>query len=198
MLVYRDFAVRNPDRSYGAGPALQLVAPTDAPISLLREVALPHLHDLVERVRESANLVVMAGTEVRFIATVECDQVLRVGDRAGRRLPAHLTSGGKAILAGLPRSTVDELYADDPDIDLPRLRRTLTLVRQRGFAINDQQTETGLTALGMVFAHGTGVPKAAACLALPTARFNRDRLPGLIAALTAAVQRIEHDLTKTT
>jgi IclR family transcriptional regulator, acetate operon repressor len=45
----------------------------------------------VKRVQESVNLLVLAGTDTRFIATAKCAQVLRVGSRAGRTLPAHLT-----------------------------------------------------------------------------------------------------------
>jgi DNA-binding IclR family transcriptional regulator len=59
--------------------------------------------------------------EIRFVATVESDQVLRVGDRAGRVLPAHLASGGKAMLATMTAPELKQLYASREDVDLPRL-----------------------------------------------------------------------------
>lgn len=93
MLVYRDFAEQMPDRRYRAGKVLRPVEMSEAPVVLLRRVALPHLQRLVGETQESAN-VVLAGTEGRFIATVECHQILRVGDRVGRSLPAHMASGG--------------------------------------------------------------------------------------------------------
>lgn len=95
MLVYRDFAEQTPDRRYRAGKVLRPAEMSEAPVALLRRVALPHLQRLVDETQESANVMVLAGTEVRFIATVECDQILRVGDRVGRSLPAHMTSGGR-------------------------------------------------------------------------------------------------------
>ncbi|MEU5722756.1 IclR family transcriptional regulator [Micromonospora sp. NPDC047738] len=195
MLVYRDFAAQRPDRTYTAGPVLRPAQRSEAPVALLRRVSTPHLNALVDRVQESANLMILAGMEVRFIATVECARILRVGERAGRVLPAHLASGGKAILAALPPNHVRALYEDVDGIDLPKLRRELTLVRKRGFAINDQLTEAGLTALGVAVRGPSGAPEAAISLAIPTARFDRHQLPTWVAAMTAAATRIESDLT---
>jgi len=52
------------------------------------------------------------------------------------------------MLATLTAPVLTELYASRDDIDLPRLQRELSAVRKHGFAINNQQTETGLTGLG--------------------------------------------------
>ncbi|GAA4536297.1 IclR family transcriptional regulator [Nonomuraea ferruginea] len=191
MLVYRDFAEQDSDRRYRAGPVLRPAPVSEAPVTLLRTVARPHLERMVAHVRESANLVVRAGAEVRFVDTVECDNVLRVGDRTGRSLPAHLTSGGKAILALLPPAELAQLYADEAE--LARVRRDLAAVRRRGVAINDQRTETGLTAVGVALRDGSGRPYAAISIALPTARFTRERLPGWISALTLTAAAIEAD-----
>lgn len=194
MLVYRDFAEQGSDRRYHPGKVLGSGSVTEAPVALLRRVSLPHLEQLVREVRETANLLVLAGTEVRFIATVECDQVLRVGDRVGRTLPAHLASAGKVILAGLGAGELAELYVDQPEVDLARLRRELGLVRRRGFAINDQRTEAGLTAVGVVVRDPQGIPVAGLSLALPTARFDRELLPTWVGALAGTASRIEGGL----
>ncbi|MGP3933709.1 IclR family transcriptional regulator [Nonomuraea sp. KM88] len=191
MLVYRDFAEQGPDRRYRPGKVLRPAAASAAPVALLREICQPELRALVERTQESANLMVPAGTEVRFISTVESPQILRVGDRVGRSLPAHRVSGGRTILAALPEEQLDALYSEDDSVDLPRLRRELALVRERGFAINDQLTETGLTAVGMAIKDADGLPVAALSLALPTARFDRERLPGWVGALSSAVAKVE-------
>ncbi|OXM65131.1 MULTISPECIES: IclR family transcriptional regulator [Amycolatopsis] len=194
MLVYRDFAEQGPDRRYRAGPVLRPADPVGAPVALLREVAMPHLRALVARVRETVNLQVLAGTEARFLASVECDQILRVGDRAGRVLPAHLASGGKALLAALPAAELTRRYAGT-DVNLTRLRRELGLIRRRGFAINDQLTETGLTAVGVAIPWpGADEPAAAVSVALPSARFDHDVLPTWVGALSATATAIARDL----
>jgi DNA-binding IclR family transcriptional regulator len=191
MLVYRDFAEQLPDRRYGAGPVLRGGPVPQATVTRLREVALPHLRRLVGVLGETANVMVRAGADVRFVATVECDHVLRVGDRAGRTLPAHLSSGGKALLAALdPDQLAEALGALEPAAAV-RLERELGTVRRRGYAVNDQQTEAGLTAVGVaVPATGAGALGAALSVAAPSVRCSRDLLPVWGAALTEAAAGI--------
>ncbi|MEV7394877.1 IclR family transcriptional regulator [Streptomyces sp. NPDC091215] len=193
MLVYRGFAEQLPDRRYQAGDVLRPVAASTVPVALLRQAALPHLHDLVAEVEESVNFIVLAGTEARIIATAECSQVLRVGSRAGRSLPAHLTSGGRVLLAALPSAELAARYADHEGVDLPRLRRELALVRKRGFAINDQHTEAGLTAVAVAVRDGDD-PVGAVAIAMPSARFKRDLLPGWGTTLHRTASAIQHSL----
>lgn len=168
MLVYRDFAEQTPDRRYRADKVLRPAKMSEAPVVLLRRVALPHPQRLVGETQEPANAMVLAGTEVRFIATVESNQILRVGDRVGRSLPTHIASRGKTIVAALSPDQLTALYDNVDGIELPRLKRELTLARRRGFAINDQRTETGLTAVGMLIRNPFGEPEAALSLAMPT------------------------------
>ena len=191
MLVYRDFAEQGPDRSYRAGPVLHRSGPMPEQTVLLRDVALPHLQVLVAKVNETANLMVRVGRQTRFISTVECDQALRVGDRTGRVLPAHLASGGKAMLAALDARQLGDLYQGE-DADLPGLRKELSLIRQRGFALNEQSTEAGVSAIGVALP-GPGEPPAALSLAIPAARFPHDQLLTWVSALTSTAADIQHE-----
>ncbi|MFK0113256.1 IclR family transcriptional regulator [Streptomyces sp. NPDC091217] len=196
MLVYRDFAQQAQDRRYTAGPMMRPALPPGAPLAMLRQVAAPHLRALTGRIRESANLMILVDTEVRIIASVECEQVLRVGDRAGVVLKAHQASGGKVLLALLPSRRVDELYQEADDVDLRRLHRELDLIRERGFAINDQLTEPRVTAIGVAVRSPDGHPNAAISLSVPAVRFQRDRLTGWVNELAATAALIKRDLSK--
>jgi IclR family acetate operon transcriptional repressor len=195
MLVYRDFAEQDEDRRYVAGPVLR-AHPVSEPLAQLRRIALPHLAKLTAMTTETSNLVVVVTDQVRFVATVECDQVLRVGDREGRVLPAHLASGGRAVLATLEPDAVRTLYGapgskvDDVDALLRDLRR----VRQQGFALNDQLTETGLTAIGCTVPAPPDPLPAAVSLAMPTARYRRDRLAEWSRHLITTADAIARDL----
>ena len=194
MLVYRDFAEQTNDRRYAAGRMLRPAQRSEAPLALLRRVATPHLSALMQRVQESTNLVIRVGTEVRFLTTVECQQPLRVGDRVGQVLPAHRASGGKALLALMPPEQVDELYRTSADVGLPSLRRELALIRKRGFAVNDQLTERGVTAVGVAIRDPHGQPHAAISISMPTARFDRNNLTAWATELSTTSALIEHDL----
>lgn len=194
MLVYRDFAEQLADRRYGPGPLMQEGRLPQKPVARLREAALPYLRRLVEDLEETANLMVLTGSDVRFVATVECDQVLRVGDRTGRTLPAHLSSGGKAMLATLRPAELEAVLRQLGDEVAGRLQRQLPALRRRGYAVNDQETEAGLTAVGIAVPAIAHTPPAAMSLAVPTARYSRERLPEWSAALVAAAQAVAADL----
>ncbi|MEV0069324.1 MULTISPECIES: IclR family transcriptional regulator [unclassified Amycolatopsis] len=194
MLVYRDFAEQDEDRRYVAGSVLRRPTVIE-PVDHLRQIALPHLQNLTERTRESSNLIVVVGDQARFVATAESDQVLRVGDRAGRMLPAHLASGGRVVLAALDSDDVRARYAGT-DVDVETLVRDLKKVRRQGFALNDQLTEVGLTAVGCPIAGSPGSIPAAISIAMPTARYRRDRLREWVAHLTATAEDIARELAE--
>jgi len=201
MLCYRDFAVQDGDRRYSAGPILSLAARSHSRAAQLRAVAMPHLAALAGRVGESANLAVLAGDHVRFIGSVEGSQALRVGNREGMVFPAHRTSGGVLLLAELPPEEFATLYSDerwadrlDERPDLKALRREMRLARERGFAINNGRTETGVTAVGRAVRIDGGRAEAAVSVSLPTARYSRTTLPRLVAALAVTTTDIEREL----
>jgi DNA-binding IclR family transcriptional regulator len=138
--------------------------------------------------------MVLAGSDVRFVATVECDHVLRVGDRTGRVLPAHLSSGGKAALALAGEEQRAAVLGPLDDDSLAKLERELRTIRRRGYAVNDQATETGLTAVGVAVPAAGDLSGAAISVAAPTARCTRELLPVWGAALAGAAAAIAHDL----
>lgn len=207
MLVYRDFAVRDDNsRTYLPGAAL-----TAAPLggrgrlSELRRLAMPHLERLCDEVDESVNLMVRVGTHTRFLATVEGRQVLHVGDRQGTILPAHLSSGGKALLAELSPEHLADLYQRRsgpldgdhkclPAEEFRRLGHELERVRRAGYALNLEATEAGICAIGRVIRDPAGTGVAAISIAMPSIRFPRDGVEGLVQALTQATDRIEAEL----
>lgn len=191
MLVYRDVAEQCEDRRYRPGPVLGPVAA--APSMLLRSTALPHMHSLVARVDETVSLQVRVGSDVRFVDSVECSRALRVGDRSGKVLPAEKVAGGKALLAALADDEVAALYASSA-VDLPRLRKQLALVRTRGWAMNDRETEDDVTAVGVAVLGSEHRPVGALSLAVPAARFRRTDTTTYVAPLLAAADAVTLDL----
>ena len=195
MLVYRDFAEQRPDRRYGPGRLMRPGRRRRRRSPGCARSPCRTCARLVDELEETVNLMVLAGADVRFVATVECGHVLRVGDRTGRTLPAHLASGGKAMLAALPpeRAGHRGRCARRGCGGAPPARTRA--VRRHGFAVNDQATENGLTAVGVAVPERAGLPRAAISLAMPTVRYSRARLPGWGAALSAAAEAIARDAT---
>lgn len=118
----------------------------------LREAALPPLRDLVSRLGETGHLGVLDGTEAVTVAVVDGWQTVRMHSWAGKRSPAHCSSMGKVLLAGLsPRELAarypgGELPASTPNTITSRaeLGKCLAEVRDRGYAEDREELEPHL------------------------------------------------------
>lgn len=204
MLVYRDFATQDETRAYTAGPVLQLAEHSRSQTSLLRSAALPPMRRLVDALDESVNLTVRTGATVRFIASVESSQVLRVGSREGMVFPAHRTSGGLLLLAEMPgeelAATLQEPYDAEPDRaaaeppDLAKLRTELARIRRQGFAVNHGRSERGVVAVGVPVRDRAGEAIAGLSVSMPSVRYERERLPALVGMLSKAAGAVESEL----
>jgi IclR family transcriptional regulator, acetate operon repressor len=195
MLVYRGFAHQNDDKRYAAGPAMRAVHFPAADITALRASAMPHLRDLRDRTDETVNLQVLSGTQTRFVVTLESRQLLKVGDREGRLLPAWQVSGGKILLAALDPDEVELRLRGDEDFPseaLPALRRSLAATRRQGFAINNEATERGVIAIAHAVHGRDGDVVAAISLALPTSRHRRDS----VLTIKSELRRAAHEINR--
>lgn len=197
-LCYRDFAVQDRDRQYRAGPQLSDSASSTLSRAALRRLARPAIELLHGQTRETAHLMVLTGTDVLFIDGVEAEQALRIGLRTGIRLPAYCSSAGKAMLAALPKAEVDQLHrgglAPWPNSqlsDLAGLHRQLALVRKQGYAVNQEESEQGVVAVGACVRDQAGRPLAGMSVSVPSARYRRSDLARYAAAVQEAARKAE-------
>ncbi|OYO17240.1 IclR family transcriptional regulator [Enemella dayhoffiae] len=123
--------------------------------STLRQVALPVCQELVRRTGLTVNLSVPDGSDVVFVERIEAGPTGVGLNESGRRLPAHVSSSGKALAAWndpLARARVEAGFP-------PRARNTvrsaadweqaLLEVRQRGFAISRDESYDGVTTMAV-------------------------------------------------
>ena len=169
----------------------------------LPEVAEPHLEALVAEVRESSSLSVLDGPHIVYVARVPVSRIMTVAINVGTRFPAHATSMGRVLLAGLAEPELDA-YLEQAELQRlsPRtvtstsaLRTELRRVRDQGWAIVDQELEEGLRAVAVPVRDASAKVVAAINLSAHASRssiesMRRDLLPPLLA--TAA--RIEADV----
>jgi DNA-binding IclR family transcriptional regulator len=201
MLVYRDFAVQDADRSYRAGPVLELATQAGSGLSALRAAALGPVRQLADALDETADLSVRTGTNCRYLLSAEGPQALRVGSREGMVFPAHEVTGGLIGLAALSDEQVGSLYAPEryrgrPEgrPDLGRLLKDLAAVRRTGVAVNLERSERGLAALGVPVHDPAGDTVAAVSLSIPTVRYQPEQVSHIVAALEAASRAISQGL----
>ncbi len=195
MLVYRDFAIKDDSRVYSAGPALGASAIGSSWTRTLRQAVEPSLEILSSRVGETVNLIVRVGVSARFLLTIESTSLLRVGDRGGSVLPARSASGGKVLLAFEPLAQLERLYrgksaelAGDAlsDEAFAQLAAEMAAIRQRGYALNREETETGVGAVGIPILTPGRKPVASFSVATPAARLDSLLTPGRLALMFAA------------
>ncbi|MFF0013156.1 IclR family transcriptional regulator [Streptomyces sp. NPDC005374] len=202
MLVFEGFAEQDRHKAYRPGPALRAIRGSRAaPPPDLITLARPRLQHLADTVRETTHLMVLEGNGTRFLDGVEGPQTLRVGHRVGSLLPAHMTSGGKALLAELPAERLRALYPNGlpgagtkaPD-DVERLMALLATIRRTGWASNLQESEPGVAAVGACVRDRTGTAVAAVAVAAPSIRCTKGRLAELARPLLLMAQDISREL----
>ncbi len=149
--------------------------------------AYPHLKRLMELSGETTNLAVVDDGEAVFVEQVPCRELMRMSTKLGARAPLHATAVGKAMLAlmsdsamaaaltkrGLPRHTVHTIT------DRERLATELNTIRERGYAIDDEEHAEGLRCVAAVIRDENGEAWAAISLAGPTVRITPSRLSEL-------------------
>lgn len=197
MLVYREFAEQLPNRNYGIGRVMRSHPPSVSRVAHLREAAEIHMRALTDATGETTNLQVLVGDRVRFVLSVESQQTLRVGDREGRLLPATQVSGGKAILAASTNEEVTALLTREESLPPSGIKMFLTeleIIRNHGFAVNNEESEVGVVAIGKAINDPSGRPIGAVSLSLPSVRYDAKHMRSWVTAITDAVEGIEDDL----
>lgn len=190
-LVTRGFARQGPDRRYALGT--RLLALGDAARRALVVGAGAILERLVAQTGETANLAVLEGDSVVYVAQAPSPHRLRLFAEVGRHVPVHSTAVGKVLLSGLPEG---EARAVLDRAGLPaRTRQTLTApdavvaevnrTRGRGYAIDDGEEETGVRCVAVPVLDG-GTVVAAVSVSGPAARVVVPPAAGLLAALHEA------------
>ncbi len=147
--------------------------------------ARPHMRALMEDSEETVNLAVADQSDAIYLSQIDCRQMMRAVARPGARVPLHCSSVGKALLSAMPDADLARLLHRT---GLPRvtvktidttvaLRRDLTLARERGFAIDDEEHAVGLRCIAAVIFDENAGPIAALSLSGPMARISDDRIP---------------------
>jgi IclR family acetate operon transcriptional repressor len=197
MLQHFGFVRQNArTRAYHAGPALMEIGMAVIAEMDVQAAVRPHLEKLVDELGETAHVCALRGRDSVFLGCVESSKALRAGDRTGTALPAYATSAGKALLAALGDDAVRERFPNE--ILEPLTRRTirtrsallaeLRRVRERGYATNVDESETGLWAFGRAIRGRGGDVRAAITVSGPAARFRELDQNRVAAALQAACE----------
>ncbi|MTD52766.1 IclR family transcriptional regulator [Amycolatopsis pithecellobii] len=172
----------------------------------LPEVAQPHLERLSAEVHESSSVSVLEGADIVYVARVAVSRIMTVTINVGTRFPAHATSMGHVLLAGLDRAAL-ESYLSSAVLDKltartltepGALRAELDVVREQGWALVDQELEEGLRSVAAPIRDRRGTVVAAVNVSTHASRTSRESVRDeMLPLLLAAAKRIEDDLAIT-
>ncbi|GAA4523563.1 IclR family transcriptional regulator [Nonomuraea ferruginea] len=165
-LLSRGYVRQESDRRYALGGGLvRLGGVAEGMVGVW---AQPHLTRMVELSGETANLAVLEGDFIVYVAQVPSPRRLRMFAEVGRRVLPHSTAVGKVLLAwraahdavtllertGMPRRTPNTITATGP------MLAEFDVVRDRGYALDLGEEELGVHCLAVPVRDGDRVVAA--------------------------------------
>jgi len=159
----------------------------------LRQAALPPLRELVSLLGETGHLGILDGADAVTVAVVDGWQTVRMHSWVGKRSPAHCSSMGKALLAGLGPADLTARY---PGPVLPaRTANTITSrdeldtclaeARERGYATDREELEPHLCCVAAPVYGRDGTVVASVSVSGPASRLSD---PAAMAAVAVDVR----------
>lgn len=129
----------------------------------------PELRALVEQFGDASSVASLQGHDVLYVAHYSQQRARRASGVVGARYPAHATSLGRVLLAGLSDDKLDRYFSEVKPVALTNrtvtnreeLRRIIYRVRDQGFATTVDELDYGVTALAVPIRGGQGQTVAA-------------------------------------
>lgn len=162
------------------------------------EVARRHLASLATRCGQTVNLAMLDHSEVVYLAILHAQTEVGIQGEVGGRHPAHATSLGKVLLADKSGDELRLLYETNELAALTEMTITsreilidhLSQVRERGYALDEQERSVGVRCIAAPIRDHTGAVIMAASVAGPIFNMSDQRLPLLRDDLLKTVNEI--------
>jgi IclR family KDG regulon transcriptional repressor len=201
-LENKRFIQRDPETGiYRLGIRLLQMAYLTLEQNDLRRLAAPFMHYLCDQYEENIDLTVLDDTDVVFINIFEGPHRVKLAAAIGQRLPAFATASGKAILGFLPDKQVRRIL----DRGMPKLTqytaqspedvfKNLELIRERGFAISEQELEEQVNAVAAPILDQENHPIGSIAVAGPAFRLTHERMVEIGPKLSATTKQLSQEI----
>jgi IclR family transcriptional regulator, acetate operon repressor len=192
------YVVGDSAKQYSLAPRLMHLG--DRAGQMLSRWAVPHLTALVEEVGETANLAMLDGDQVVYVAQVQSKHSMRMFMEVGRRAHPHCTAVGKVLLAEMPAEDVAAMaqrtglpaQTEHTSTTLPELTAALDRARSRGYALDEGEQEVGVRCVAVAVS-GSTMPLAIS-VSGPAPRMTDDLITRAIPVMRAAAASLASDL----
>ncbi|QUH05125.1 IclR family transcriptional regulator [Saccharopolyspora erythraea] len=198
-LVSAGYARQQPSRRYALGPRLIRLGETAS--RALGAWARPYLAELTEATGETSNMAVLDGEQIVYVAQVPSQHSMRMFTEVGRRVDAHATAVGKAVMAGMPAEAVTQMLTRAGM--RPQTERTITTVedmhaeldriRKDGYALDDGEQEVGVRCYAVAV---PGAPAGAGIsISGPEGRMTRISTDEVIPLMQRLARELSNELS---
>ena len=163
----------------------------------VREIARPHLQELVRLTGETATLHVPGEDDAITVDFVPSAHFVQHVTQLGRPSIAHASSAGKVMLAFADRPLPSgplRAYTPRTIASVRALATEIERVRAQGYAVAFEEREPGLNAVAAPIWSSTHALAAIVALQGPTARFGRQQVDAAVVPLLARAKAISQAL----
>lgn len=144
-------------RSYSPGRRMRLLSINTLSSERVRTVRLAVLKSLAVAVGETCNLAIPEREGMFYLDRVETHWPLRIQLPVGTQVPFHCTASGKMYLSSLRpdylerflKNYILEPQTDQTITDPSALQEELEITRARGYATDNEEFMTGMTAIAV-------------------------------------------------
>lgn len=162
----------------------------------------PVMRRLMEDIGETVNLAVEDQSELVYVTQFESHAPMRAFFRPGRRAPMHASAVGKAMLAEMDDATVTDYlhrkgmprFTDKTIVDPAALRSELLRIRERGWAVDDEEHTVGMRCVASTIHNEHGEVIAGVSVSGPSVRVTETRLGELGARVVQAANEITEQI----
>lgn len=156
----------------------------------------PLLSELVDAVGETANLAVLEGDEVVYVAQVPSPHAMRMFTEVGRRVLPHGTGVGKAMLAQLPTVEVRNVlertgmpaYTPRTYTEPERLLANLAEIASQGYSLDESEQEVGVRCVAVPVHDAPAL--AAVSVSGPESRLTAQSVEAIVPVITDIAKRM--------
>lgn len=165
------------------------------------EVVRPHLKKLSRETGETVHFVQLDGPEAVYIYKEESQQnSVRMVSKVGNRIPLYCSGVGKAMAADMEEGQIRAFWAASPIQKLTEHTITdyqdflskLKEIRDRGYALDDEENEPGVRCIAVSIPDYRGRAKYAFSISAPAARMTDRRIEELSAIVLKVKADIQH------
>jgi len=174
--------------------------------SALIDKTHPVLIEVAKRITETVHIAILKNSQIFHIDKVESPQGLKLSSHIGSFGPAYSTALGKVLLAFLPEaeqeSALQIIFEEEEPTAFTKftitkpnvLRNELTKIREKGYALDREESEIGLICVGIPIFNQNNEVVASLSASGPANRFEEEKVASYVGILQQGADAIQQQI----